>query len=50
MHGNGMGLEGDDCPCTAKGKLYDGNSHCLNKSTYIEKTRMMNFLPSGFVQ
>jgi hypothetical protein len=34
MNGKGVGLEGDDCLCTMKRELYDGNSHCLNKNTY----------------
>jgi hypothetical protein len=50
MHGKGVGLEGDDCPCTTKPKLYDGNSHCLNKSMYMEKDWQMNLPPSGFAK
>jgi hypothetical protein len=50
MHGKSVGLEGDDRPHTTKPKLYDGNSHRLNKNMYMEKAQRTNLLPLGFAK
>jgi len=35
----GIRIKGDDCPCIIKQKLYDGDSHHLNRSSWIKKAQ-----------
>jgi hypothetical protein len=47
MHGKEIRLEGDDCPCIIKQKLYNDDSHHLDRSSWIKKAQnvpMLHFL------